>query len=125
MDQGGNITVDPGAWAERSAYWLKKSTPKARQFKKRAGVRQPLILSGHGVRLRVNRGTLWVQNGFTHYPQQQETWRFFPGEWRLPSRIVVLDVDGSLSFDALSWLSTHDIPLVQINWRGEVVNQME
>jgi CRISP-associated protein Cas1 len=65
---------------------------------------------------------LLVQNGFTHYPQRQETWRFFPGDWRLPSRIVVLDVDGGLSFDALSWLSTHDVPLVQVNWRGDVVN---
>jgi CRISPR-associated endonuclease Cas1 len=74
------------------------------------------------VKLRVERGTLYVQNGFTHYPQRQETWRFFPGDWRLPSRIVVLDVDGGLSFDALSWLSTHDVPLVQVNWRGDVVN---
>ena len=74
------------------------------------------------MQLRVDRGSLSVQNGFTHYPQQRETWRFFPGDWRLPSRIVVLDVDGSLSFDALSWLATHDVPLVNINWRGEVVN---
>ena len=59
---------------------------------------------------------------FTHYPQQQETWRFFPGDWRLPSRIVVVDVDGGLSFAALAWLSEHNIPLVQINWRGEIIN---
>ncbi len=46
----------------------------------------------------------------------------FSGDWRLPSRIVVLDVDGGITFDALSWLSKHEIPLVQINWRGEVTN---
>jgi CRISPR-associated protein Cas1 len=34
----------------------------------------------------------------------------------------VLDVDGGLSFDALAWLSEHDIPLIQINWRGEILN---
>jgi len=116
------ISTDDGGWAQRSAYWLKKSAPKSGRYERRAGVRQPLILSGHGVRLRVDRGSLLVQNGFTHYPQRQETWRFFPGDWRLPSRIVVLDVDGSLTFDALSWLSSQNVPLVQINWRGDVVN---
>ena len=101
-------------------YWLKKTPLKSRRFSRKAGVRQALILSGHGVRLRVDHGTLWVQNGFTHYPQQREEWRFFPGDWRLPSRIVLLDVDGGITFDALSWLSIQGIPLVQINWRGEV-----
>jgi CRISP-associated protein Cas1 len=113
---------DDSSWAERSAYWLKKSAPKPRRFMQRAGVRLPLILSGHGVRLRVDHGSLLVQDGFTHYPQQRETWRFFPGEWRLPSRIVLLDADGGLTFDALAWLSRHDVPLVQLNWRGEVTN---
>jgi CRISP-associated protein Cas1 len=122
VDQGLTLTADGKAWADRSAFWLKKSASKFRQFERRAGVRQPLILSGHGVKLRVDRGSLLAQNGFTHYPQQRETWRFFAGDWRLPSRIVVLDVDGGLTFDAISWLSTHDVPLVQINWRGEVVN---
>ncbi len=50
------------------------------------------------------------------------TWRFFQGDWRLPSRIVLLDADGALSLDALSWLSNHRVPLIQINWRGEVVH---
>jgi CRISP-associated protein Cas1 len=108
-------------WSARCAHWAKRATPKSGRFDRHAGIREPLILSGHGVRLRVERGSLLVQNGFTHYPQRQETWRFFPGDWRLPSQIVVLDVDGVLSFDALSWLSTHDVPLVQVNWRGEVV----
>jgi CRISPR-associated endonuclease Cas1 len=97
-------------------------TEKAHGAKKRVNVRPPLILSGHGVKLRIDRGTLFVQNGFTHYPQKRETWRFFSGDWRLPSRIVVLDVDGGLSFDALAWLAARDIPLIHINWKGEVVN---
>ena len=99
-----------------------KTPPKFRKFVAKAGVRQPLILTGHGVRLSVDHGALLVQDGFTHYPQQREIWRFFPGDWRLPSRIVVVDVDGGLSFAALAWLSEHDIPLIQINWRGEVIN---
>jgi CRISPR-associated protein Cas1 len=34
---------------------------------------------------------------------------------------VMLDGTGSLSFDVLSWLSAQRIPLVQINWQGEVI----
>jgi CRISP-associated protein Cas1 len=109
-------------WAERCEYWLEKTPTKFRQFKKRAGIRQPLILTGHGVRLSVDHGSLIVRGGFSHFPQEPEIWQFFPGDWRLPSRIVLLDVDGGISFHALSWLSIHEIPLVQINWRGEVTN---
>lgn len=113
---------DGQAWADRCNYWLKKTAPKSREFVARAGVRQPLILTGHGASLRVEKDSLLVQDGFTHFPQQRETWRFFPGDWRLPSRIVVVDVDGGLSFAALAWLSEHNVPLIQINWRGEVIN---
>jgi CRISP-associated protein Cas1 len=114
--------ISGSIWADRCNYWLKTTTRKSRDFVARAGVREPLILTGHGVRLRVDHGALLVQNGFTHYPQRRETWRFFPGEWRLPSRIVVIDVDGALTFNAMAWLSEHKIPLVQIDWRGEIIN---
>jgi len=33
----------------------------------------------------------------------------------------VLDGSGSLTFDVLRWLADMNIPLVQINWRGEVI----
>ena len=33
----------------------------------------------------------------------------------------MLDGKGSLSFDVLAWLSNQQIPLVQINWQGEVI----
>ena len=114
--------ISENSWADRCNYWLKNTPPKSRKFVAKAGVRQPLILTGHGVSLRVEKGSLLVRDGFTHYPQQRETWRFFPGDWRLPSRIVVVDVDGGLSFAALAWLSEHNIPLIQINWRGEIIN---
>lgn len=113
---------EDNSWASRCNYWLQSAPPKSRKFAARAGVRQPLILTGHGVGLRVEKGSLLVRDGFTHYPQKRDTWRFFPGDWRLPSRIVVVDVDGGLSFAALSWMSEHDIPLIQINWRGEMLN---
>ena len=70
--------------------------------------------------LRVDHGALVVRNGFTHYPQQREEHRFFRGDRHLPSRIIVLDGSGTLSFDVLSWLSEQNVPLIRINWRGEV-----
>jgi hypothetical protein len=42
--------------------------------------KQPLVLCGHGVLLRVEGGAFTIRNGFTHYPQKQETYRFFKGE---------------------------------------------
>ncbi len=116
------ISSDDLEWEKRSIFWHKKISAKSRRFSAWGGVRQPLILTGHGVRIRIDHGTLLVQNGFTHYPQQREEWGFFPGEWRLPTRIVLLDVDGGISFDALAWLSSQNVPLVQINWRGEVLH---
>ena len=114
---------DDTDWAKRAEYWASQKTPKPRNHAGRKD-RQPLILSGHGVRLSVDHGALLVQNGFTHYPQKREEWRIFPGDRRLPSRIVILDSSGSLSFDVMAWLSTKQIPLVQINWQGEVVTML-
>lgn len=109
------------AWAIRGDYWLKKINPVPQyKARKRRVIHRPLVLSGHGIRLGVDCGTLLIKCGFTHYPQERETYRFFPQDRQLPSRIVVLDGDGSISFDALEWLSVQGVPLVQIDWKGDV-----
>jgi CRISPR-associated protein Cas1 len=108
-------------WAERGEYWQKKLNPVPQyKARKRRILHKPLILSGHGIRLNVDRGTLLIKCGFTHYPQEREEYRFFPRDRQLPSRIVILDGDGSITFDALEWLSVQGVTLVQINWRGEI-----
>jgi len=56
-----------------------------------------------------------------HYPQKQETYRYFKGELALPERIILIDGSGSISFDVLSWLAEQDVSLVRIDWRGEVI----
>jgi CRISPR-associated endonuclease Cas1 len=61
-----------------------------------------------------------VRDGFTHYPQKLKEHRFFPKDPTLPSRIIVLDGSGNITFDALEWLSQQNVPLIRINWRGEV-----
>ena len=80
-----------------------------------------MILAGHGVSLRIEAGTLLIRNGFTHYPQKQETYRFFKGDADLPPRIIMLDGSGSITFDVLTWLNEQKVPLVKIDWTGNAV----
>lgn len=114
---------DDTAWAERSEFWRTYSPPQRRTGpKKRCRYREPMILCGHGIRIRMDHNTLLIRNGFTHYPQKLEEIRFFPGDANLPDRIIILDGNGGISFDALNWLSDQKINLVQLNWRGEINN---
>ncbi|MFZ4541594.1 MAG: CRISPR-associated endonuclease Cas1 [Rickettsiales bacterium] len=114
---------DDATWAELGEYWLGKLNPIPQyKAKKRRVIHRPLVLSGHGIRLHIDRDTLLIKCGFTHYPQKAEQYRFFPQDRQLPSRIVILDGDGSITFDALEWLSQQQVPLVQISWRGEIAS---
>jgi CRISP-associated protein Cas1 len=115
-----NSIADDLDWLARSSYWktqfvLNSQEPAKRQ---QAG---PLVLCGHGVSLKVDAGTLLIRHGFTHYPQKQEAYRYFKGNAALPSRIIILDGSGSITFDVLSWLAEQNVPLIRINWSGEVV----
>jgi CRISP-associated protein Cas1 len=115
------------AWLERAQYWEAQqpsSSPQINLHHSRKQERTPLVLNGHGARLQIHRGALVVRNGFTHYPQKQQELRYFPGEATLPSRIIVLDCDGSISLDVIRWLAGLRVPLVLLNWQGEVVSVM-
>lgn len=112
---------DDEPWKIRSEMWQRRALKQSSGRAKRERQRQPLILSGHGVSLRIEGGSLAVRNGFTHYPQKQEAYRFFKGDLSLPDRIILLDGTGSLSFDVLSWLNEQDVSLIRIDWRGEVI----
>jgi CRISP-associated protein Cas1 len=82
------------------------------------------VLTGHGMRLHVDNGALVVRNGFTRYPQALDERRYFPGDRRRPSRIIVVDGSGSLTFDVMTWLAEQKIPLIRIDWRGNVVTAL-
>ena len=109
-------------WALRAEHWIDQSTQIARTKKRKKRHRNitPLILSGHGVSLRVEHGALVIRDGFTHYPQQQTTYRFFPRDLELPTRILLLDGSGSLSFEVLTWLFQQGVSLARVSWTGEV-----
>jgi CRISPR-associated endonuclease Cas1 len=115
---------DDEMWAARAKYWEgeQSNTSSTFEYKRRKPIeeRKPLVLTGHGVQLKIDHGTLLVRDGFTHYPQTRKEWRFFPGEWRLPSRIFLLDTDGSITLPVINWLSEQNVPLIMINYRGQV-----
>lgn len=112
---------DDFEYAERCAYWLERANERPKNFRIRRRDRTPLILNGHGVGLRIDRGSLQIRNGLTHVPQDREEIRLFRGELNLPSRILLLEGSGSISFDVLRWLAEQTIPLICLDWRGEVV----
>src|SRR5260370_29516454 len=76
-------TSDDALWVNRAHYW---ETQSKAQIVRRKWARtktieaRPLILTGHGVRLRIDHGALSIKNGFTCYPQTCEEWRLFPGD---------------------------------------------
>jgi CRISP-associated protein Cas1 len=115
-----NSNPDDLDWLARGSYWSKEFALNSREPAKRQQA-DALILCGHGVSLKVDANTLLIRNGFTHYPQKQETYRFFKGDAALPTRIIVLDGSGSITFDVLSWLAEQNIPLIRINSTGAVV----
>lgn len=116
---GGNLPTGD-EWAERSQFWVGRASDGKRPRRKRERNSNPLILCGHGVSLRVEHGALVIRDGFTHYPQRQILYRFFPRDLDLPTRIMLLDGSGSLSFEVLTWLSQQGVSLARVSWTGEV-----
>jgi CRISPR-associated protein Cas1 len=116
---------DESLWAERGEYWQGIADPRdglpSLWERRRA---EPLLLSGHGVRIRIRHGALEIRHGFTHHPQEPRTQLLFPGDRRMPSRLVLLDVDGALTFDVIVFLARNDIALVMLDWRGRVVSTL-
>jgi hypothetical protein len=109
------VGVTDTCWSSRCWFWERELARSNKMLPKKQKNKEPLILAGHGVSLRVEGGSLAIRGGFTHFPQKQEKYHFFRGALDLPERIILLDCSGSVSFDVLSWLADQNIPLVQIN----------
>lgn len=120
VPKGTELEEDDTDWANRCEHWLRESRKANPRRAVRERSQQPLILCGHGVLLRVEGGALTIRNGFTHYPQKQETYRFFKGDLAIPPRIIMLDGSGSISFDVIAWLSEQNVPLIRMDWQGNV-----
>jgi CRISP-associated protein Cas1 len=112
--------IDDLEWADRSRHWHQSRKVHIDRRLKRRRSHDALILAGHGVSLRVEAATLLIRNGFTHYPQKQETYRYFKADPDLPPRIIMLDGSGSITFDVLTWLNEQKVALIKIDWTGNV-----
>lgn len=110
--------IEHDEWFERCQYWLSTYDASIPTRKRRERQTHPLILTGSGLSIRVNRGSLWIKDGLTHYPQEKREYRFFPGGLDNPPRIVLVDGSGEITLDALDWLAEQDIPLIRLKWNG-------
>src|SRR5690606_9811237 len=79
----------------------------------------PLILTGHGLSIRVDKGTLAIRDGNTHYPAERRIHRFFKGALDTPQRIVLVDGAGEITLDALDWMAAQGVALIRLTWDGE------
>jgi CRISPR-associated protein Cas1 len=104
-------------WPDRCRYWAAQVevTPKRTRRERRT---EPVVLSGHGLSIRVDKGCLIVKGGNTHYPAKPIEHRFFKGGLDIPPRIVLVDGSGNITLDALDWISEQGIALIRIGFDG-------
>jgi CRISP-associated protein Cas1 len=120
LDQQITANSNCGEWAIQSENWLAELPKLQKRRQRRQRNPNPLILAGHGNSMRIDKGVLIIKEGFSHYPQKQISYRYFPGDLELPRTIILLDGSGSISFDVLSWLSEQNTSLVCIKWDGSI-----
>lgn len=124
FDSATPVESGSDEWAERCRYWLDQLAAETPTRKRRERESRPLILTGHGVSMRVDKGCLLVKDGNTHYPAEKREWRLFKGGLDLPPRIVILDGSGNVTFDAIDWLGEQGIALVRVKYDGSIAAVM-
>jgi len=73
----------------------------------------PLLLSGFGISIEVDKARLMVK-------QKDSVLEFEPH--RMPYDSVIIDGHyGSISFEAMRWLSKHDVSIALLNWNGNLL----
>ena len=122
VNTAASVKVMDLSWSARNESWIANGERAVARRSVGDRSREPIVLCGHGVLLRVDGGALCIRNGLTHRGHKPEQLRLFPGERSLPPRIIMLDGSGSISFDVLSWLSAQCIPLIRLDWQGDVIS---
>jgi len=74
----------------------------------------PLLLSGYGISIDVNKAHLTIK-------QKESEMEFEPH--RIPYDYIVIDGHyGSISFEAMRWLSKHDVSIALLYWNGNLLS---
>ena len=76
----------------------------------------PLLLSGFGISVNVDKRRLVINN-----KTKNEKREFYPHKIDYDN-IVIDGHYGNVSFEALRWLSKHDISLTLLNWNGKLLS---
>ncbi len=77
----------------------------------------PLLLSGFGITIEVNKAHLIIK-------QNDNVMAFEPH--RIPYDSIIVDGHyGSISFEAMRWLSKHDVSIALLNWNGNLLSVMQ
>lgn len=113
-----NRSLDQDEWADRCIYWdnlVEANKPKRMRRERQS---HPLIITGHGLSITVDKKRLVIKDGNTHYPSKPRVSEYFKGDLELPPRIVVVDGSGNITLDALDWLADQGVPLIRIKFDG-------
>jgi len=74
----------------------------------------PLLLTGFGISIDVNRAHLTIK-------QKESVKKFEPH--RIPYDSIIIDGHyGLISFEAMRWLSKHDVSIALLNWNGNLLS---
>ena len=77
----------------------------------------PLLLSGFGITIEVNKAHLTIK-------QKDIVKEFEPH--RIPYDSIIIDGHyGSISFEAMRWLSKHNVSLSLLNWNGNLLSETQ
>lgn len=77
----------------------------------------PLLISGYGVSITVNRACLTVSNADSN----KESYTFRPHQ--IPYDSIIIDGHyGNISFEAIRWLMKHDVLVSVLNWNGNLLS---
>jgi len=74
----------------------------------------PLLSSGYGISIDVNKAHLTIK-------QKESVMEFEPH--RIPYDYIIIDGHyESISFEAMRWLSKHDVSIALLNWNGNLLS---
>ncbi len=75
----------------------------------------PLLISGFGTTINVNKRKLIIQNKL-----QNKKYEFYPHKIKHDS-IILDNHTGNISFESMRWLMKHNIQLTLLNWNGNLL----
>jgi len=82
-----------------------------------------LLLSGHGIDIRVDSAKLHIKDGRISTTEEPQEYVFSPRRMDIDN-IVIYGRNGNLTFDAVRWLMKHNVQVSMLNWDGKLLTTM-